>query len=555
MASIYQSGPAVAEHPVLPVSPVEPASAGPGRLLRALTWAVLAAGALLRVFHLLDNRSLWRDELYLAVSLVRMGFGELAAGPLAYEQKAPLAFLWAERLAVELLGKGELALRLFPLLCGVAALGLFAPVARHFLRPWAALLALALLALAGPAVYHAVEAKQYSTELLASVLGLWLYARQRRGRLPLWAWGLWGALLPWFSYSSVFVLAGVAGAVGLGALREGGWRAALGYAPAFLPWLASFAAVYLLYLGRYQDSGWLTVFFEKVYHAYMPLLPTSVGDFEWFFHKTNALVKHPLGQKIRFTGALSFILVQLRLLPLLLMGVGVVLMAKNNFKKFSVLAFPVLLTLLASGLKFYPFHERFVLFLAPMFILFISYGAQSLWEFLPKHLPVRLVLCLLLLAAPGWNAIKEALNTENFYKKEANREALLFINEHYKEGDAVYVYWNMWHAYLYYKEAYNLKYTAVEGQDLKTNSTSYAEYLGKLSTGFGEIKNHNRLWYLYHTHVRNNIGGFIGQPAWYFEKSLVPGKMLEPSFSSFGENLGPKFNQKETVVSLFQLAQ
>ncbi|MBC3542129.1 glycosyltransferase family 39 protein, partial [Rufibacter sp. H-1] len=89
-----------------------------------------------------------------------------------YEQKAPLGFLWAERLAVELLGKGEMALRLFPLLCGLAALAAFVPVARHFLRPWAAALAVGLLALASPAVYHAVEAKQYSTELLASVLAL-----------------------------------------------------------------------------------------------------------------------------------------------------------------------------------------------------------------------------------------------------------------------------------------------------------------------------------------------------------------------------------------------
>ncbi|WP_207432113.1 hypothetical protein [Sabulibacter ruber] len=541
--------------PVLPVSPVEPASAGPGRLLRALTWAVLAAGALLRVFHLVDNRSLWRDELYLAVSLVRMGFGELAAGPLAYEQKAPLGFLWAERLAVELLGKGELALRLFPLLCGVAALGLFAPVARHFLRPWAALLALALLALAGPAVYHAVEAKQYSTELLASVLGLWLYARQRRGRLPLWAWGLWGALLPWFSYSSVFVLAGVAGAVGLGALREGGWRAALGYAPAFLPWLASFAAVYLLYLGRYQDSGWLTVFFEKYCRAYLPLSFSPGVIAQWLFEKANELAKNPLGQYFKFTVASPTAFVALRLFPLVLLVAGMLLMAKNNFRNFSVLAFPVLLTLLASALKFYPFYERLVLFLAPVFILFIGYSAQKIVGFFSGNKAVKAVLVALLMAPLLYNATREVLYPEHFLNHQKNRESLLFINEHYKEGDAVYIYWNMWHAYLYYKEAYNLKYTAIEGQDLKTSSANHAEYLKNLDPGIQKIKDKDRLWFLYDSYLRINIGDYVDQPTWYHHKDYVVGEGLEKTFSGLGQRAGERYKGGDTVVSLFQLAQ
>ncbi|MBC3542084.1 hypothetical protein H7U12_20505, partial [Rufibacter sp. H-1] len=60
-----------------------------------LTWLAVGAGSLLRLFHWADNRALWRDELYLAASLVRRGFWELATGPLAYEQKAPLGFLWA----------------------------------------------------------------------------------------------------------------------------------------------------------------------------------------------------------------------------------------------------------------------------------------------------------------------------------------------------------------------------------------------------------------------------------------------------------------------------
>ncbi|WP_255897501.1 glycosyltransferase family 39 protein [Rufibacter sediminis] len=520
-----------------------------------LTWLAVGAGSLLRLFHWADNRALWRDELYLAASLVRRGFWELATGPLAYEQKAPLGFLWAERLAVELLGKGEMALRLFPLLCGLAALAAFVPVARHFLRPWAAALAVGLLALASPAVYHAVEAKQYSTELLASVLALLLYVRlpARPGARALLGWGLAGALLLWFSYSAVFALAGTGLAAGLGALRRGGWRRSLPYALPAALWLCSFAAVYALFLGRYQDSRWLTVFFEKVYSAYMPLPPSSAEDLTWFLHKVNALIKHPLGQKMRFTGSLSFLFVQFRLMSLLLLGTGLVFMPRKDFQKYLVLVFPILLTLLASGLQLYPFHERFVLFLAPMFLLLIGYGAQVLQEVFPEKLPVKLAVSLLLLAAPVWNAISEIRNTDNFYKKEANREALLYINEQFKAGDVVYVYWNMWHAYEYYKEAYKLKFTAVEGKDLKESSGNQHEYLQNLSPAFNQFQGKKRLWFLYHTHVRNNIGGFVGQPAWYFDKAFVPGLTLEATFSKMGAKQQEQFEEKETVVSLFQL--
>ncbi len=524
-----------------------------------LTWLAVGAGALLRLFHWVDNRALWRDELYLAASLVRRGFWELATGPLAYEQKAPLGFLWAERLAVELLGKGEMALRLFPLLCGLAALAAFVPVTHHFLRPWAAALAVGLLALASPAVYHAVEAKQYSTELLASVLALLLYVRlpARPGARALLGWGLAGAALLWFSYSAVFALAGTGLAAGLGALRRGGWRGALPYALPAALWLCSFAAVYALFLGRYQDSRWLTVFFEKYCQAYLPLSFSPATLFKWFFEKANEIVKNPLGQTFRFAVASPAVFVLLRFIPLVLLGGGMAVMLKKNFFRFTVLFFPVLLVLVASALKQYPFYERLVLFLAPMFLLFMVYCAQEIVGFVSKKMnasAVQMALVAVLLAPPLYNAVREIYQPDYFLNKEKGREALLFINEKYKAGDAVYVYWNMWHVYDYYKEAYRLKFTAIKGEDLKTASANETEYLQNLTPSFRQLQGKKRLWFLYDSYLRINIGGFVEQPAWYFDANYMPGQTLEAAFSSSGKRMEEKFRGKDAVVSSFELA-
>ncbi len=525
------------------------------RLIPFFTSLVVTAGILIRIFHFSDNRSLWRDELYLGISLIKMSFWELATQPLAYEQKAPLGFLWAERLAVEVLGKGEMALRLFPLLCGIAALFAFVPVARYFLKPWAAMLAVALLALASPVVYHSVEAKQYSTELLASVLALLLYVRfhQKHSLKALFVWGLAGALLLWFSYSVIFVLAGIGMAVTLKMLRQEGWKAPLRYVPAFGLWVCSFAVTYVLFLGRYQDSQWLTVFFEKYCQAYLPVSFSPTALPKWLFMKANEIVKNPLGQTFKFAVASPAAFIVVRFFPLALLGAGMLLFARKSFSKFSVLVFPLLLALLASSLKQYPFYERLVLFLAPMFIMFICYAAQEILALLSGRTAVKLLLATLLLAPPMYNAVREITNPDYFLNKEKGREALLYINDQFKQGDAVYVYWNMWHVYDYYKEAYNLKFTALKGEDLKTVSEDEDTYLRKLSPGISQVKGHNRLWYLYDSYLRVNIGGFVEQPAWYFHKDYLPGQTPKAAFFNLGKEREEKFMEKDAVVLSYQL--
>ena len=87
--------------------------------------ALLAVGVLARVVRYVACFPLWEAEAYAAATLVDRGFAGLAR-PLDYQTVCPLGFLWAEWLAVHLLGYSEYALRLFPLICGIASLVLFA---------------------------------------------------------------------------------------------------------------------------------------------------------------------------------------------------------------------------------------------------------------------------------------------------------------------------------------------------------------------------------------------------------------------------------------------
>ena len=75
---------------------------------------------------------MWCDETMFAANLLDRDWSDLTR-PLDYRQVCPLGFLAIEWLAVRLLGFSELALRCFPMLCGVASVPLFYRLARQIL--------------------------------------------------------------------------------------------------------------------------------------------------------------------------------------------------------------------------------------------------------------------------------------------------------------------------------------------------------------------------------------------------------------------------------------
>src|SRR5205085_11406960 len=76
-----------------------------------------------------------------------------------------VGFLWVERAMVDVFGNNEYGLRLFPLLAGMAAVVLFALVARRLLSGWVVPLATLLFAVLQPLVYYSSEVKQYGVDV------------------------------------------------------------------------------------------------------------------------------------------------------------------------------------------------------------------------------------------------------------------------------------------------------------------------------------------------------------------------------------------------------
>src|SRR5262245_49860187 len=77
------------------------------------------AGAALQIYQWAGARPLWLDEEMIAVNLRDRTFAELT-GTLWLAQSAPLGWLFVQRAVLITLGMRELALRLVPVLFGVA---------------------------------------------------------------------------------------------------------------------------------------------------------------------------------------------------------------------------------------------------------------------------------------------------------------------------------------------------------------------------------------------------------------------------------------------------
>src|SRR5436190_10567991 len=220
-------------------------------LSKKLIWALAAVGVLLRIILYLDNRSLWFDEAALGLNLLERPFSH-PLSPLDFGQGAPVGFLMVERLAGEVLGYSEYSLRLFPLVCGLAAVIGFVALARRVLTPLAAPLAVALFGVAQGPTYYSSELKPYAVDVAATVFlllaGVVLIERTSNSRIALGI-GVGSAVLLAFSFASVLVLVAVAIVLVFEAVRRRD-QPSRAHALVLAVWVAAAVGAILLALER-----------------------------------------------------------------------------------------------------------------------------------------------------------------------------------------------------------------------------------------------------------------------------------------------------------------
>ncbi len=447
-----------------------------------LTCFFIVLGIILRVSQYLANRSLWSDECSLALNVLHRSLPGLLA-PLDYNQGAPLGFLVASKAFVSYLGQSEYVLRLFPLLCGLSSLLLFWMICRSFVRPRATLLAVALFSFSEPLVYYSSEFKQYSSDVLITLLSLWLGLHLLDGRklslrnASLVAIG--GASMIWVSHPAVFILAAI-GAIWVTRIvikkqwQILTWTVVIGFS-----WGLSFLVLYWVSLRNLTNNVTLIGYWES---SFAPFPPVTFSRLAWYFESFLGLFRVPGGLRLEGLGALAFV-------------TGCWAVGHEEIWKLSALVIPLLLTLVASALHLYPFGGRLVLFSAPIVILLVGQGVDVLSKVL-SGLSSLLGLALLgLMFFPHTIGALSHLRVP--IAKEEIRPVLRTMAKDWQSGDNLYVYYGAKIQFTYYRSRCGSFEDGriVYGIESRENWIQYEDDLRKL-------EGHNRTWILF-SHVYN----------------------------------------------------
>jgi Dolichyl-phosphate-mannose-protein mannosyltransferase len=334
----------------------------------ALPWTILAFGALLRLVWYFDRGSLWLDEALLALNIVDRSPTELLER-LDFGQGAPWGFLLAEKLSVSTFGVDELSLRFVPLLAALASLPVFWRVASFYVQGLALLLSLLLFALSPQVILYGAEAKQYAVDVLATLLALWLLhsARQLLDWRRAFAVGCGGAVLLWFSHTSMIVLGAGGATLGAAVLVRRHWSEVRRLALVGLMWAFSAGTFFLLAWPRLADP--LDLAQSEEFDV--PLPRDSLGDVVDLARKAGDVLETAFGLYGRPWSTLIVVTVALLALA------GAAALARRDGLGAALIVAPFVATAVGVAADLYPISIRFVLFLAPLLVVLVAAGTAA----------------------------------------------------------------------------------------------------------------------------------------------------------------------------------
>ncbi len=405
--------------------------------------AIVAVGIVLRGTQFLSGGSLWHDEALLGLDLIGRSLGD-ALGRLDFAQAAPAGYMLAELGVARVAGYSEESLRLLSLVAGVAALALFAVLARRILEPWAAVVATLAFAAADGLVSYSSELKPYSSDVLVTVvlllLGVAALDRALSTRRAL-AIGVGGAIAILISFPSVFVAISVA-VVLLAPRRLNGWRQSIQpRLPVVVLWGLAVLAVAVDSRVRAQT---VRDAFESDSTAFGGSSSGSGIDVTWLDRFGSGLL-HTVGL------AQDRPLSHLAKIGIVAVIVGLVSLVGRRPAIAGLLALPFAAALLASRLHLYPLTARTTLFLLPPFLLLIADGVWWPARCIRGRLGVA-VAAAAAAAVLGFPLYSAAYHVVHPRTNEELRPVLEELRRAWRPGDTLYLHPGAQYAFRYYSD-------------------------------------------------------------------------------------------------------
>lgn len=415
---------------------------------------IILLGIFLRIYQYIYNRPLWTDELFLVLNIINKSLKELLFEPLLYRQVTPQFFLIIEKSAHLIFGDSEYSMRFFPLIFGVVSIFIFNEITKIYLDKYSRTLALFLFSIIPTLIYYSSEAKQYSLEVLMTLLIVLQSIKVlKKGftKQSIFLLSVYGVIAAWSTHIFILVFLGIATSLILNFFREKNKRDVIKLSIVLLIWGINFLLYYKTCLIKFANDSALYSFWGKGFINN----PFSKEAYE--------LILQAFAQ-MKFSKSL---------LAFLFFIIGLVYSFIKDFKNTLIISSPLISTFIASVFQVYPFTERMILFITPIFLIFISQGVRAILSTNKLVLKIwGVVLTLVLIAHPIEFSYA---NIKNPCLRCDIISTLNYLIQNIKKNDAIYIHNFSQYQFKYYAKRYGLndRFEPFEDWDNKFTPNRY----------------------------------------------------------------------------------
>jgi len=448
------------------------------------TIAIMLLAVVMSLVQFLCNRSLWLDEAMLALNIINKSHAQLLQ-PLDYIQVAPIAFLQIEKVFSVLIPNSEFGLRIFPLLCFWTSIYLFYKISLILSKnAKIILLAVSLFCLNTSLMYYSSEVKQYMSDVFVCLLLYFILLKEYRNNLNRFILlALFGAISIFLSNVSAIVLS----TLGVYLLIEQIKTKRINYfglAIPFATWAIVFSFYYLRFIHNHPSKDTMLAYWSN---CFMPLNIMGIGFWDFCFNKT----------KMVFSTLIPF--GDLWIIALLFFIIGLYSLIKSKNKKvLLLLLLPLVLQLVLSAVKIYPFDLRLILFQTGFYIIILSMGIMHV-----VNLSITKTKKQWFVWLPIIFPLITGLNLFKNYpaKTEEIKESIQFISTQIKPDEKVYVYYGAIRAFDYYLQTGKVPFNKqiIYGTGNRGNSKKYVD----------EIKNNKGSCWILFSHIHEDESRYI----------------------------------------------
>lgn len=417
---------------------------------------IFALGIFLRLKTYFYNLSFWYDEAALALNVMDRGFLGFFRY-LDYIQCAPPLFMIFSKIATNIFGTKEWAFRLLPLIFGIASMFAFYYLSKDVLnKKWSILIANFLFAVNFQLIYYCQEFKQYSLEVLVTILAIYFVKKinlKTLNSIKCLCLGIVFFILFLLSMTAPFILA----AYMIYIAYKNRQTAIKQWFYIGLPFIFLLIPYYLFYLwpskalmvrefSNMWSSGYLNLNFESI--------RTLAAEFFQFSFQPNRAA----------------------LLNLILCITGSMLIFKDKRPAGAIILLVIIIAIMASFLHIYPIYIRLGLYLVPLLILLC---AKPLDTCDIKTCATRVyiysfvVILMFLFCFKNYN-FSYFINFFNpmIFHQSLSRQMMEIIKDNLDENDIVVYDGESLPAYFYYLRYFNINHK----NSIDVSSKAFSEF-------------------------------------------------------------------------------